>query len=430
MQHDASGDVTYDGRNSYLYNAEGQICAVSNTYNSITTMIGYVYDADGQRVAKGTITTFSCDVTVNGFQTQSDYVRDQAGNQLSEFTPGSGGSVTLAHTNVWADGVLIATDDVNKTHYYLNDWLGTRRVQTDYAGTLEQSCASLPYGDGETCGPAPTENLYTGKERDSESGNDYFGARYYASTVGRFLSPDLLGGKMDDPQSLNRYAYVRDNPLRYTDLTGMNFGLPCSGGNSAGCNNGLQGSWQTDASGKKEFVDVSIGNQDGKLMDVSANKTGAYTASFDGKNVLLTNSAGKTLDGSWLQGTAEVKGISGGGPLSNKFSFNFSDHGNGQKLHAMFTYTGSYSDLKKELEAAGYQYYLRDAFFDLREDASHPFAASFRTPGDKGTGANSGHFLVDHAPWATIPTTGSMHTGETNPYASAGAAMQHLEHEQ
>ena len=132
-------------------------------------MIGYVYDADGQRVAKGTITTFSCDVTTNGFQTQSDYVRDQAGNQLSEFTPGSGGSVTLAHTNVWANGVLIATDDVNKTHYYLNDWLGTRRVQTDYAGNLEQTCASLPYGDGETCGPAPTENLYTGKERDSES---------------------------------------------------------------------------------------------------------------------------------------------------------------------------------------------------------------------------------------------------------------------
>jgi RHS repeat-associated protein len=227
VQHDASGDVTYDGRNSYLYNAEGQICAVSNTYNSITTMIGYVYDADGQRVAKGTITTFSCDVTTNGFQTQSDYVRDQAGNQLSEFTPGSGGSMVLAHTNVWANGVLIATDDVNKTHFYLNDWLGTRRVQTDYAGTLEQTCASLPYGDGETCGPAPTENLYTGKERDAESGNDYFGARYYASTTGRWLSPDwsqspeaVPYATYADPQSLNLYNYMRDNPLGGIDPDG------------------------------------------------------------------------------------------------------------------------------------------------------------------------------------------------------------------
>ena len=75
--------MTYDGRNSYLYNAEGQICAVSNTYNSITTMTGYVYDADGQRLAKGTITTFSCDVTTNGFTTTATYVRDQAGKPAS-----------------------------------------------------------------------------------------------------------------------------------------------------------------------------------------------------------------------------------------------------------------------------------------------------------------------------------------------------------
>ena len=151
-------------------------------------MIGYVYDADGQRLAKGTITTFSCDVTANGFTATSDYVRDQAGNQLSEFTV-SGGSVTLVHTNVWANGALIATDDQTETHYYLNDWLGTRRVQVNYAGNLEQTCASLPYGDAETCGAPPSGNQYTGKEKDAETaggvspfgvnqGNDYFGARY------------------------------------------------------------------------------------------------------------------------------------------------------------------------------------------------------------------------------------------------------------
>ena len=154
------------------------------------------------------------------------------GNQLSEFTPGSGGSMVLAHTNVWANGVLIATDDVNKTHFYLNDWLGTRRVQTDDAGNLEQSCASLPYGDGETCGPAPTENLYTGKERDAESGNDYFGARYYASTVGRFLSPDWAAkaepvpyGKLDAPQSLDLYEYMRNSPLGGVDPDGHRMAL-------------------------------------------------------------------------------------------------------------------------------------------------------------------------------------------------------------
>jgi RHS repeat-associated protein len=68
---------------------------------------------------------------------------------------------------------------------------------------------------------------YTGKERDSESGNDYFGARYYASSMGRFMSPDWSAkvapvpyAKLDDPQSLNLYAYVRNNPLVRVDADG------------------------------------------------------------------------------------------------------------------------------------------------------------------------------------------------------------------
>jgi RHS repeat-associated protein len=61
----------------------------------------------------------------------------------------------------------------------------------------------------------------TGKERDSESGLDNFGARYNASSMGRFMSPDPLGGRMLDPQTLNKYAYVRNNPTTLIDPTGM-----------------------------------------------------------------------------------------------------------------------------------------------------------------------------------------------------------------
>lgn len=64
---------------------------------------------------------------------------------------------------------------------------------------------------------------YTGKERDTESGNDYFGARYYASTMGRFLSPDPSGvafSDVSDPQSWNLYAYVENNPLVGVDPDG------------------------------------------------------------------------------------------------------------------------------------------------------------------------------------------------------------------
>jgi RHS repeat-associated protein len=82
---------------------------------------------------------------------------------------------------------------------------------------------------------------FTGKERDSESGNDYFGARYYASSMGRFLSPDpviVTPDRLKDPQQLNLYAYVRNNPLSLIDPTGEI--LECTGDNKADCFSTLQ----------------------------------------------------------------------------------------------------------------------------------------------------------------------------------------------
>jgi RHS repeat-associated protein len=84
----------------------------------------------------------------------------------------------------------------------------------------------------------------TGKERDAESGNDYFGARYYASSMGRFMSPDWSAkaepvpyAKLGDPQTLNLYAYVGNNPLDRTDPTG-HYDDKCGGGDKK-CEKGL-----------------------------------------------------------------------------------------------------------------------------------------------------------------------------------------------
>ena len=74
---------------------------------------------------------------------------------------------------------------------------------------------------------------FTGKERDAESGLDYFGARYYGSALGRFTSPDPSGPlaqKPQDPQSWNLYAYARNNSLANVDPDG----LDCIYANSAG----------------------------------------------------------------------------------------------------------------------------------------------------------------------------------------------------
>jgi RHS repeat-associated protein len=78
-----------------------------------------------------------------------------------------------------------------------------------------------------------TEHHFTGNERDSESGNDYFKARYYASSMGRFLSPDWSAKDdpvpfdLKNPQTLNLYAHVDDNPLTKSDPDGH---MECAGG--------------------------------------------------------------------------------------------------------------------------------------------------------------------------------------------------------
>ena len=89
---------------------------------------------------------------------------------------------------------------------------------------------------------------FTSKEHDPESALDYFGARYYGSTMGRFTSPDPDPGSMDitNPQSFNRYAYVLGNPLGNVDPSGMDCvvlddgttgddgqGTPCPGSQTA-----------------------------------------------------------------------------------------------------------------------------------------------------------------------------------------------------
>ncbi|WP_353071990.1 RHS repeat-associated core domain-containing protein [Tunturiibacter gelidiferens] len=68
---------------------------------------------------------------------------------------------------------------------------------------------------------------FTGKERDAESGLDYFGARYYSSSTGRFMSPDWSAqeepvpyAKLGNPQTLNLYGYMQNNPLGGVDQHG------------------------------------------------------------------------------------------------------------------------------------------------------------------------------------------------------------------
>ena len=89
--------------------------------------------------------TLSCDVTINQFKVTNQYLLGSIGEQLTELN----GNGAWIHTNVYAAGSLIVTyvNDNKDAHFHLNDWLGTRRAQTNYAGALEATYTSLPFGD-------------------------------------------------------------------------------------------------------------------------------------------------------------------------------------------------------------------------------------------------------------------------------------------
>jgi len=126
---------------------------------------------------------------------------------------------------VFFAGVRVARKDFpgGAVSYYFSDHLKSTSVVTDAAGNIKAESDYYAFG-GELQLTNNDSNHYkfTGKERDTESGLDYFGARYYSNGLGRFTSPDLpfIDQHPGDPQSWNLYTYVRNNPLRFRDPTG------------------------------------------------------------------------------------------------------------------------------------------------------------------------------------------------------------------
>jgi RHS repeat-associated protein len=139
------------------------------------------------------------------------------------------------------DNVLVKkTGSSADVEWLVADQLGTPRMVVDQTGSLSgvKRHDYLPYGEelyANTGGRTTTQGYllnqaaetvrqqFTGYERDGETGLDYAHARYYANSQGRFTSPDpfTASAKLTDPQSLNRYAYVENQPTISTDPSGL-----------------------------------------------------------------------------------------------------------------------------------------------------------------------------------------------------------------
>jgi RHS repeat-associated protein len=143
------------------------------------------------------------------------------------------GNASMKFAQLTITPLEVATSGVQ---WLVTDQLGTPRMVFDKTGSLSGVSRHdyLPFGEelyAGTGGRASSEGYntdnvrqhFTGKERDNETGLDYFGARFFASTQGRFISVDPLGASaiVSDPQSFNRYTYVLNNPLKYVDPDGF-----------------------------------------------------------------------------------------------------------------------------------------------------------------------------------------------------------------
>jgi RHS repeat-associated protein len=117
----------------------------------------------------------------------------------------------------------LALAQTEEVRYFHSDAIGSVRLVTDANGQVVESYDYLPFGEAYPSSASVETRRFGGKERDAETGFDYFGARYYSSGNGRFTTVDPVLNVEEaivDPQRWNRYAYVTNNPFRYIDPDG------------------------------------------------------------------------------------------------------------------------------------------------------------------------------------------------------------------
>jgi RHS repeat-associated protein len=115
---------------------------------------------------------------------------------------------------------LPVTIEGSTTTYHHQDHFSVR-VNTDSSGAVVGEQGHYPFGEFWYSSSTTTKWRFTSYERDSESGNDYAMFRYHSNRLGRFLTPDPIAGSAADPQSLNRYAYVLNDPVNLIDPLGL-----------------------------------------------------------------------------------------------------------------------------------------------------------------------------------------------------------------
>ena len=210
--------IASDGMYTFTHDANGNIVTRTDgtdtetfTYDGLNRLVhlsgpvteSYAYDDFETRVKK-----------VNGSETTYYF------NKYYEevWLGGSSPDETISH--YFADNHRIATRDAEGLKFKYSDHLGSATRIANISGTQTKAYWYTPYGaDADETGTATVKYKYTDKEQD-ETGLYYYGARYYDAELGRFMAADSILPDPYDSQQLNRFAYVRNNPVKLVDPDG------------------------------------------------------------------------------------------------------------------------------------------------------------------------------------------------------------------
>lgn len=200
--YDANGNQTYGRGRSMSYDIENHLISV----NTPSGDVDFEYDANGSRVKKiegdDTTTYISASYEIRNIDGVEKIVKNI-------FT-GSDHSITIEKLN-----------GQRHVYYHHNDHLGSTSLITDENGYFVQDCEYTPFGQvASNSGTYNSPYKFTGKELDANTELYYYGARYYDPVLCHFTQADTIVPKPLNPQTLNRYSYCYNNPLKYVDPSG------------------------------------------------------------------------------------------------------------------------------------------------------------------------------------------------------------------
>ncbi|NJL03381.1 MAG: hypothetical protein HC911_00395 [Chloroflexaceae bacterium] len=217
-------------RDTYTYNAEGRMLeALVEVLDADTaswrvkgnTRERYTYDGFGRRVEREELNH-----SLNALRVRHEYRYDdgQIWDVLQSYRTSVSDEASERRYLYDTAFHKLATTEDDTTRYFQNDGLGSVTGATDSTGSLA-SADTMRYDDyGNLLGDEsalPTEDAYTGYERDGYTGLHYARNRYYDSTTGTFLTPDPYPANYEDMLDLHRYLYVQANPINAVDLEGL-----------------------------------------------------------------------------------------------------------------------------------------------------------------------------------------------------------------